>query len=98
VLDSRGSPTAELGRAVMRASDFPLSISGDMFRLAFTGSSRPVREESTVALSGESADEIFGGYTWFHAEGDRGRDVSLARDDRQDFDGTQVSMPISCAS
>lgn len=25
-----------------------------------------VRERSTVALSGESADELFGGYSWFH--------------------------------
>ena len=25
-----------------------------------------VRAESTVALSGESADEVFGGYSWFH--------------------------------
>jgi asparagine synthase (glutamine-hydrolysing) len=25
-----------------------------------------VREHSTVALSGESADEVFGGYRWFH--------------------------------
>ena len=28
--------------------------------------SRPIREHSTVALSGESADEVFGGYRWFH--------------------------------
>ncbi|MEX5635051.1 asparagine synthase (glutamine-hydrolyzing) [Parafrankia sp. FMc2] len=27
---------------------------------------RAIREHSTVALSGESADEVFGGYRWFH--------------------------------
>ncbi|KYF95072.1 hypothetical protein BE17_27765, partial [Sorangium cellulosum] len=50
--------------AVLRARDLPLSF-GDMdasLYLLF----RAIRERSTVALSGESADEIFGGYLWFH--------------------------------
>ncbi|MGK3987722.1 asparagine synthase (glutamine-hydrolyzing) [Sorangium sp. So ce136] len=49
---------------VLRARDLPLSF-GDMdasLYLLF----RAIRERSTVALSGESADEIFGGYLWFH--------------------------------
>ena len=65
VLDSRDLADRELNRAVLHASDFPISLSGDMcsslYRLFQT-----VRGEATVALSGESADEIFGGYGWFH--------------------------------
>lgn len=30
--------------------------------------SREIKKNSTVALSGECADEIFGGYPWFHSE------------------------------
>lgn len=29
---------------------------------------REVKKKATVALSGESADEVFGGYPWFHRE------------------------------
>jgi asparagine synthase (glutamine-hydrolysing) len=29
---------------------------------------REIKKEATVALSGEAADEVFGGYPWFHSE------------------------------
>ncbi|SFM82812.1 asparagine synthase (glutamine-hydrolysing) [Pseudonocardia ammonioxydans] len=50
--------------ATLHARDLPAGI-GDMdtsLYLLF----RAVRQESTVALSGESADEVFGGYRDFH--------------------------------
>jgi asparagine synthase (glutamine-hydrolysing) len=49
----------------MRACDLP--VYGDLYTsmyLLFRG----LREHSTVALSGESADEVFGGYAWYHDE------------------------------
>ncbi|MDK2820284.1 MAG: hypothetical protein PWP31_249 [Clostridia bacterium] len=30
--------------------------------------SKEIKKEATVALSGEAADEIFGGYPWFRSE------------------------------
>jgi len=65
VLDSRELADQDLYRAVMQASDFPLAISGDLFSSLYR-LFQAVRAESTVALSGESADEVFGGYPWFH--------------------------------
>jgi asparagine synthase (glutamine-hydrolysing) len=65
VIDSRELADRELNHAVIRARDFPLSLSGDMFSSLYR-LFQAVRTKSTVALSGESADEIFGGYTWFH--------------------------------
>ncbi|GAA4530676.1 asparagine synthase (glutamine-hydrolyzing) [Amycolatopsis samaneae] len=53
-------------RAVLTARDIPSGM-GDMdtsLYLLF----KAIRGESTVALSGESADEVFGGYRWFHDE------------------------------
>jgi asparagine synthase (glutamine-hydrolysing) len=65
VLDSQELASQELSRAVLRASDFPLGVSGDMFSSLYR-LFQAIRAESTVALSGESADEVFGGYPWFH--------------------------------
>src|SRR5258706_3534714 len=65
VLDSRELADRDLRRAVIRAADFPLSPCGDMYTSLYR-LFQAVRAESTVALSGESADEAFGGYSWFH--------------------------------
>ena len=65
VLDSLELANRDLSRAVIRAADFPLSLSGDMFSSLYR-LFQAVRAESTVALSGESSDEVFGGYPWFH--------------------------------
>lgn len=53
-------------QAVLHAYDLPVAI-GDMdtsVYLLFAA----LREQSTVAMSGESADEVFAGYRWFHDE------------------------------
>ncbi|GLR90397.1 asparagine synthase (glutamine-hydrolyzing) [Bradyrhizobium iriomotense] len=50
--------------ATLRARDLPLT-SGDLDSSQYL-LFRAIRQHSTVALSGESADEIFGGYPEFH--------------------------------
>ncbi|PZG51378.1 asparagine synthase (glutamine-hydrolyzing) [Spongiactinospora gelatinilytica] len=50
--------------AVLRANDQPPAFWGDMWPSLFL-LCRAIRERSTVALSGEGADELFGGYRWF---------------------------------
>jgi asparagine synthase (glutamine-hydrolysing) len=65
VLESRELINRDLSRAVIQAADFPLGTSGDMFSSLYR-LFQAVRAESTVALSGESSDEVFGGYPWFH--------------------------------
>ncbi|MFI1190986.1 asparagine synthase (glutamine-hydrolyzing) [Streptomyces californicus] len=66
VLDPAEISDPAVRRATVGARDIPNGF-GDLdssLYLLF----RAVRERSTVALSGESADEVFGGYPWFHIE------------------------------
>ncbi|MEU6666773.1 asparagine synthase (glutamine-hydrolyzing) [Streptomyces sp. NPDC046727] len=73
VLDSDALADPALRRQVIRARDLPSGL-GDMdtsLLLLF----RAVRENSTVALSGESADEVFGGYLQFFDEEARRADT-----------------------
>jgi len=51
----------------VRARDLPGMADVDASLYLF---SHEVKKGATVALSGESADEIFGGYPWFHREQD----------------------------
>ena len=51
-------------RAALIARDMPVGL-GDMDTSLYL-LCKAIRERSTVALSGESADEIFGGYKQFH--------------------------------
>ncbi|GAC1401047.1 MAG: asparagine synthase (glutamine-hydrolyzing) [Mycobacterium sp.] len=64
VLDHNQLADLDIRRKVVEARDLPMGI-GDMdasLYLLF----KAIRGQSTVALSGESADEIFGGYRQFH--------------------------------
>ncbi len=63
VLDNAALTDPAVRRTVVRANDAPLG--GDIFSSLYL-LFKAIREQSTVALSGESADEIFGGYLWFH--------------------------------
>lgn len=64
VLDPATLADPDIRRAAVRARDLPVGL-GEMDQslyLLFAA----IRGQSTVALSGESADEVFGGYAWFH--------------------------------
>ncbi|MET7761980.1 asparagine synthase (glutamine-hydrolyzing) [Streptomyces sp. NPDC005393] len=64
VLDTAALTDPDHRDAVLRARDLPFGLGeGDTsLYLLF----QEIRRRSTVALSGESADEVFGGYRWFH--------------------------------
>ncbi|MFJ4920774.1 asparagine synthase (glutamine-hydrolyzing) [Streptomyces sp. NPDC088725] len=73
VLDARVLADLDVRSRVIGARDLPMGL-GDMdasLYLLF----KAVREHSTVALSGESADEVFGGYRHFFDEEARKADM-----------------------
>lgn len=51
--------------AAVRAKDLPGMADIDASLYLFC---REIKKHSTVAISGEAADEIFGGYPWFHRQ------------------------------
>ncbi|MGW0996027.1 asparagine synthase (glutamine-hydrolyzing) [Streptomyces sp. NPDC002523] len=66
ILDAQSLAAPDARAKVIRARDLPTGF-GDMdasLLLLF----RAIRDQSTVALSGESADEVFGGYQQFFDE------------------------------
>ncbi len=65
LLDSREMADPQLRTSIIRALDLPPAFWGDMWPSLYR-LFEEVRRHSTVALSGESADEVFGGYRWFH--------------------------------
>ncbi|QYD68017.1 asparagine synthase (glutamine-hydrolyzing) [Paraburkholderia edwinii] len=65
VLDTAQIAAPEVRRAVVDAYDANWKIGSDMCPSAYL-LFNTVRRDSTVALSGEAADEVFGGYRWHH--------------------------------
>ncbi|AEI45014.1 asparagine synthase (glutamine-hydrolyzing) [Paenibacillus mucilaginosus] len=69
-------------RQVVSARDLPgmADVDGSLYLFC-----REIKKHATVAISGEAADEIFGGYPWFHREEALNADTfpwSLATPDR----------------
>ncbi|KUN05910.1 asparagine synthetase B [Streptomyces yokosukanensis] len=98
VLDSQSLADPAVRELVIRARDLPAGF-GDMdasLLLLF----RAIREKSTVALSGESADEVFGGYLQFFDEEARRGDtfpwlVRFGRDFGDDSDVLRADVAKS---
>jgi asparagine synthase (glutamine-hydrolysing) len=64
MLDYRTLADRDIRRTVLTARDMPVGF-GDLDTSLYL-LCKAIRERSTVALSGESADELFGGYRQFH--------------------------------
>ncbi|GAB3838945.1 asparagine synthase (glutamine-hydrolyzing) [Micromonospora andamanensis] len=66
VLDPADLSNPAVRRAAVAARDIPNGF-GDL-DLSLYLLFKAIRQHSTVALSGEAADEVFAGYPWFHHE------------------------------
>ncbi|GIJ09812.1 asparagine synthase (glutamine-hydrolyzing) [Micromonospora andamanensis] len=66
VLDPADLSDPAVRRAAVAARDIPNGF-GDL-DLSLYLLFKAIRQHSTVALSGEAADEVFAGYPWFHHE------------------------------
>ncbi|WP_329530588.1 asparagine synthase (glutamine-hydrolyzing) [Streptomyces sp. NBC_01450] len=93
VLDALALADLDVRAKVIRARDLPMGF-GDMdssLYLLF----QAIREHSTVALSGESADEVFGGYQQFFDEEARSAETFpwLVRFSRDFGDDADVLRP-----
>lgn len=65
LLDSSEMLDRTVRSNVLHALDMPSVYWGDMWPSLYL-LFRSIKQHSTVALSGEAADELFGGYKWFH--------------------------------
>lgn len=65
LLDSSAMLDPAVRSNVLHALDMPSVYWGDMWPSLYL-LFRAIKNHSTVALSGEAADELFGGYKWFH--------------------------------
>ena len=89
--------TPELAKALedaMIARDFPGMADVDSSFLLFF---KEIKKEATVALSGECADEIFGGYPWFFREDALKSNTfpwSIAISERQNLLNPSISQKI----
>ena len=78
----------------MIARDFPGMADVDSSFLLFC---KNIKKDATVALSGECADEIFGGYPWFFREDALKSNTfpwSIAISERQSLLNTEISKKI----
>lgn len=78
----------------LRANDYPGMTDVDSSLLLFC---RQIKQQHTVALSGEAADEVFGGYPWFRREDSLNAETfpwALKNGERQRILATEVNAAI----